>query len=75
MFCGPDNTAVVTGLYRTSNDWIQILQLYDLTSFADSVWFVSKWLTKCGHGICIKKFSGPRIELPLNQRRSEIAVY
>ena len=24
VFCGPDNTAVVTGLCRTSNGWIQI---------------------------------------------------
>jgi len=28
VFCGPDNTAVVTGLYRTSNSWkFQVLQL------------------------------------------------
>ena len=40
VFCGPDTTAVVTGLYRTSNGWIQVLQLNDLASFADSVWFV-----------------------------------
>ena len=30
VFCGPDNVAVVTGLYRTSYDCkLQVLQLYN----------------------------------------------
>ena len=66
VFCGPDNTAVVTGLYRTSND-CKVLQLHNLVRL--------KWLTSQKAIMVFAarnlRFFRSHIESHLNGRKSE----